>query len=99
MEVNGRLHTPGKNPRYPLDRRLVELQSQSGCCGEEKNLAPAGIRTLAIQSITHCYTDWAVPPPDKDKYKDWLLLARMQVFNLVKVVWRMDIKMKTVKKC
>jgi hypothetical protein len=30
------LYTEGKNPRYPLDRRLGGLQSRSG----EKNLAP-----------------------------------------------------------
>jgi hypothetical protein len=31
---------PGKNPRYPLDRRLGGPQNQSGCCGIEKNLLP-----------------------------------------------------------
>jgi hypothetical protein len=35
MEINGHLHTPGKNSRYPLDRRLGERHSRSGCCGEE----------------------------------------------------------------
>jgi hypothetical protein len=28
--------------------------------GEEKNLAPAGKWTLAIQLIVCCYTDWAI---------------------------------------
>jgi hypothetical protein len=28
---------PGKEPSYPLDRRLGGTQSQSGCSGEEKN--------------------------------------------------------------
>jgi hypothetical protein len=45
MEVSGQLHAPaalppppqGKSPWYPLDRRLGEPQSRSGCCGEEEN--------------------------------------------------------------
>jgi hypothetical protein len=35
----------GKEPPYPLDRKLGGLQSQSGGRGEEKNLAPTGTRT------------------------------------------------------
>jgi hypothetical protein len=47
MKVNGRLHTlvalpPGKEPRYPSDRRLGGPQSQSGHCEEEENLAVPG---------------------------------------------------------
>jgi hypothetical protein len=34
------LYPWGKNPWYPLDKRLVESQSQSGCCGLEENLMP-----------------------------------------------------------
>jgi hypothetical protein len=42
MEVCGQLHapaalSPGKEPRYPLDRRLGRPQSQSGHGGEEKD--------------------------------------------------------------
>jgi hypothetical protein len=42
MEVSGQLHvpatlSPGKEPRYPLDRRLGGPQSRSGRDGEEKN--------------------------------------------------------------
>jgi hypothetical protein len=37
------LYPWGKNPWYLLNRRLVGLQSQSGCCGEEKILALLGI--------------------------------------------------------
>jgi hypothetical protein len=42
MEVSGQLHDPaalppGRNTGYPLDGRLVGLQSQSGRGGEEKN--------------------------------------------------------------
>jgi hypothetical protein len=43
----------GKEPQYPLDRRLGGPQSQSGRCGEEKILDPTGTRTLTpvIQSL------------------------------------------------
>jgi hypothetical protein len=43
-------------PRYPLDRTLGEPQKRSGGCGEEKNVAPAGNRTRAVQPI-------AIPSP------------------------------------
>jgi hypothetical protein len=32
--------TPRKSIRYPLYRRLIGLQSRSGCCGEANNLLP-----------------------------------------------------------
>jgi len=35
----GRL-SPGENPRYPLDMRLGDLQSQSGYFASEKNMLP-----------------------------------------------------------
>jgi hypothetical protein len=43
MEASGELHAsapvpPGKDPRYPSDRRLGEPHSLSGPYGEEKNL-------------------------------------------------------------
>jgi hypothetical protein len=58
MEVNGQLHAPatlppGKEPRYPLDRRLGGPQSRSGRSGEEKNSQTdisAGCKTLDSQS-------------------------------------------------
>jgi hypothetical protein len=45
MEVSGQLHDPaalppGKEIRYPLDRRLGRPQSRSGSGGEEKNSQP-----------------------------------------------------------
>jgi hypothetical protein len=45
MEVSGQLHAPatlpqGKNPWYPLSRRLSGLQRRSGRGGEEKNSQP-----------------------------------------------------------
>jgi hypothetical protein len=52
-----------KSPRYPLYRRLVGLQSWSGRCGEEKNLAPPRDRNRAVQPVTNRYTDWATLAP------------------------------------
>jgi hypothetical protein len=49
----------GKRPRYSLQRRLSEPQSWSGSCGEEKNVPPAGIRTLAVQPVGRRYFDYA----------------------------------------
>jgi hypothetical protein len=49
MEGSGQLYAPaalppGKEPRYPLDRRLGGPQSRSGHGGEEKNSQlPPGI--------------------------------------------------------
>jgi hypothetical protein len=45
MEVSGQLHALaalplGKEPPYPLDRRLGGPQSRSGRGGEEKNSQP-----------------------------------------------------------
>jgi hypothetical protein len=37
------LYHQGNCPQYSLDRRLGRPQSQSGLCGEEKDLAPARI--------------------------------------------------------
>jgi hypothetical protein len=34
------LFSSGKDPRYPLDRRLGGPQSRSGLCGEEWNFLP-----------------------------------------------------------
>jgi hypothetical protein len=44
--------TPGKEPRYPLSRRLGGLQSWSGDFGEEKILMPLpGFEPQAVQPI------------------------------------------------
>jgi hypothetical protein len=37
------------------------LQGRSGNCGEDENLELAGIRTPAVQPVTHRSTDWAIP--------------------------------------
>jgi hypothetical protein len=54
MEVSGQLHAPaalppGKEPWYPVDRRLGRPQNLSGRHGEEKNLAPTGTQTPTPQ--------------------------------------------------
>jgi hypothetical protein len=58
MEVNGRpLYPQGKNPRYPLDRRLGGPQSRSGRGVEEKNSQPLpGFEPLVIQPVVQRYT-------------------------------------------
>jgi hypothetical protein len=64
MKVSGQLHasaalTPGKEPRYPFDRRLGGTQSRSSSCGVEEISFPAGNRTPAVQTIARRYADWA----------------------------------------
>jgi len=57
VEVSGQLHVPatlpqGKSPWYPMDMRLGELQSWSGCNGEKKNSYPLpGLEPPIIQPI------------------------------------------------
>jgi len=46
------LYLQGKNPWYPLDRRLGVPQSQSGCVGEKKNSQSLpGLKPLIILPI------------------------------------------------
>jgi hypothetical protein len=48
-----------------LDRRMLGgHQSRSGRCWNEKNLAPAGIRTLTVQHLARRYTGRAAPTPE-----------------------------------
>jgi hypothetical protein len=61
--MSGQLHAlttlpQGKNPWYPLDRRLSGPQSRSGRGGEEKNsLSPLpGLEPLIIQPVAQRYT-------------------------------------------
>jgi hypothetical protein len=66
MKVSGQLQGPAalprrNRPRYPLDGRVGGPRSRSGRCGEEENLAPVGIRTPAVQSVTRRYTDSPIP--------------------------------------
>jgi hypothetical protein len=53
--VSGQLHAPstlppGKEPPYPLDRRLIGPQSRSGRHGKVKILAPTGTLCLTLWS-------------------------------------------------
>jgi len=41
----------GKSPLYPLSRRVGGSQSQFGCIGKEKILAPTGNQAPVIQPI------------------------------------------------
>jgi hypothetical protein len=51
------LYSEGKNSWYPLDRRLSEPQSRSGCGGEEKNSQSLpGLEPLIIQPVAQRYT-------------------------------------------
>jgi hypothetical protein len=48
----------GKNPLYPLDRKLGGPQSRSGHGGEEKDFQPLpGLEPPTIQSTDQRYTD------------------------------------------
>jgi hypothetical protein len=53
----GHLTPPGKIVRNPFDRRLVGPQNRSGRHGGEKDLAPAGNRTPAMQLYRLSYLD------------------------------------------
>jgi hypothetical protein len=69
-------YTQGKNPWYPLDRRLGGPQSQSGCGGEEKNSQPLPrLEPSIIQPIAQCYTTQLFQLPKwiavKEIYTDW----------------------------
>jgi hypothetical protein len=51
------LYSQEKRLCYPMDRRLCESQSQSGCSGEEKNSKPLlGLKPPIIQPIAQYYT-------------------------------------------
>jgi hypothetical protein len=47
-------YSRGNSTRYPLDRRLIGTQSQSGRCGREKTLHPTGTRTPVASRYTDC---------------------------------------------
>jgi hypothetical protein len=53
----GRALPRGKDPRYPLYRRLGGPQSRSGHRLDEKSFAPAGDRTPIARSVVRHYTD------------------------------------------
>ena len=65
--MSGLLHDADALPlekgtlQYPLSRRLVGLQSQSECFGEETNLGPSAYQTQELLSpFPNHYSDCAV---------------------------------------
>jgi hypothetical protein len=62
MEVSGQLHAPaalppGKEPWYPLHRKLGGSQSRSGRGGEEKDCQPLlRLEPSMFQPVAQCYT-------------------------------------------
>jgi hypothetical protein len=63
----GRALLRGKDPRYPLYRRLGGPRRI-----QDKSFAPAGDRTPVVQSVVRHYTDWATPAPTQ--HVQWLKL-------------------------
>jgi hypothetical protein len=52
--VKGKVYLQGKNPWYPLDRRLGGPQSQFGHAGKEKKITPLSLlrnEPPVVQSI------------------------------------------------
>jgi hypothetical protein len=52
MEVSGQLHTPEKEPWYPMDRRLSEPQTWSGPSGKEKKPCPFWESNLSLPACS-----------------------------------------------
>jgi hypothetical protein len=55
------LYPRGKDPGYPLDRRMGGPQNRSGSCRVQKNLLP--YRESNPGRPASSYTDWAIPAP------------------------------------
>jgi hypothetical protein len=53
----------GKDPQYPLDRRLGGPQSRSEHGLEEKSSAPVGVQTPIVHPVVGHYTAWATMAP------------------------------------
>jgi hypothetical protein len=72
-----------KSSRYPLDRRLGELQNRSGRRGEEKNLALTGTPNSdpsVVQQAASRYTDCAIPAPLRSSNHVYFLIWRSKTF-------------------
>jgi hypothetical protein len=52
--------TPGKQTRYPLNRRLVGLQTRSGRV-RKISPSPPGFAPRTVQPVASRYTDYAIP--------------------------------------
>jgi hypothetical protein len=79
LEESGQLHAPaalppGKEPRYPSDRRLGGLQRRSGRRGEDKILYPTGTQTPAPCRPASRYTDCAIQAPPRPILVSYMVL-------------------------
>jgi hypothetical protein len=63
------LYPHGKNPRYPLDRRLGGPQSRFGRCEVRKNLLPPAanqipvVNKIALNGLSMCFYANILTPP------------------------------------
>jgi hypothetical protein len=68
MDISGQFHavttlSPGKEPRYPSNKSLAGLHSQSGHFGAEGTLLPPPRFKPQIIKLTA--TDYTIPAPYK----------------------------------
>jgi hypothetical protein len=62
MEVGGQFHAPVALPPVSIVQEAAwASEPVSTLWNGEQSLAPAGNRTLAVQSAPRHYTDWAIP--------------------------------------
>jgi hypothetical protein len=63
------LYPQVNSPQYPLDRRLGEPQSCSGCGGEEKNSQPPLTKLNGIKILsTECFSKEKILPFKKHNF-------------------------------
>jgi hypothetical protein len=60
MEVSGQLDAPAALPPWKEPPVPIEYEAGWARCGKEKNLAPAGNRTPAFQSVARRHAGWAL---------------------------------------
>jgi hypothetical protein len=80
-----------RQPQYPINRRLVGPQSQSGRCAAEKSLLPLpGLERRTVQPVSSCYTDWAIAAAGYgflSRYKlRWAYIIRIIVIILIVII-------------
>jgi hypothetical protein len=91
MEVSGQLHAPdaiapGKDPRYPLDRRLRGPQSRSRRCGKEKIFPTAGNPIPVVKLVARPYNNWATIVEGKMILKPTLKEAECESVSWIQLV-------------
>jgi hypothetical protein len=60
MAMDGQSFTPGKEPPYPLYRRLPVWMDVK----KRRSLAPTGVRTSKRPARCNWYTDYSITVPD-----------------------------------